>query len=78
MGAAAPILAPLFGVAGAAASLIGTPKPKVAPTPTVDAVETQAGELRRLRLRRGAGANQLLGEGGAEAATAAPKQLTGA
>lgn len=60
------------------AGLFGSPKmPRQAPTPTIDAVEQGAGELRRLRLRRGSGANQLLGETGAEAATPAPKQLTG-
>jgi hypothetical protein len=59
------------------AALFSTPKVKVQPTPTMDAVETQAGELRRLRLRRGSGANELLGSTGAEAQTAPPKQLTG-
>jgi len=51
--------------------------PDVAPTPTRDDVEIATGEMRRLRRRRGGGANELLGTAGAEAATQAPKQLTG-
>lgn len=61
-------------------SLFSTPKaPDVAPTPTRDDVEIASGEMRSLRKRRGGGANELLGEGGAEAtgAQAPKKQLTG-
>jgi hypothetical protein len=55
----------------------GAKPPSPAPTPTRDAVEVQAGDLRKLRLRRGGGANELLGQGGAEAGAVAPKMLTG-
>jgi hypothetical protein len=48
-----------------------------APTPTRDSVEIAAGDMRRLRRRRGGGANELLGQGGAEAGTVAPKMLMG-
>lgn len=59
-------------------SLFSTPEaPSVAPTPTVDDVELNAGELRRLRRRRGQGANELLGSSGAEASGQTPKRLTG-
>lgn len=61
-------------------SLFSAPKaPDVAPTPTYDDVEAASGEMRRLRRRKGGGANQLLGDNGAEAsATQAPlKVLTG-
>jgi hypothetical protein len=51
--------------------------PKAAPTPQRDSVEEASGEMRRLRKRRGGGANELLGAGGAEASSTAPKQLTG-
>ena len=51
--------------------------PKAAPTPQRDSVEVQAGDMRRLRKRRGGGANELLGQGGAEATATAPKMLTG-
>lgn len=55
----------------------GGSKPVAAPTPTRDAVEAQAADMRRLRKRRGGGANELLGQGGAEASGTAPKMLTG-
>lgn len=64
-------------IGSAAGALFGGPKmPAIPATPTVDAVETEFSDIRRLRRRRGQGANQLLGEGGAESSTA-PKQLTG-
>jgi len=62
-------MAGLLGLKG------GAPKP--APTPQRDSVEMQAGEMKRLRKRRGGGANELLGQGGAEASGTAPKMLTG-
>lgn len=55
----------------------GAKPPAAAPTPTRDGVEAQAAELRKLRRRRGGGANELLGQGGAEAGAVAPKMLTG-
>lgn len=68
----------LGGIGSAVGSLFSTPKaPEMAPLPTRDDVEVQAGELRRLRQRRGSGANQLLGDSGAEAATQPVKRLTG-
>lgn len=51
--------------------------PKAAPTPTRDSVEDASADMRRLRKRRGGGANELLGSGGAEATGTAPKTLTG-
>lgn len=64
----------------AVGSLFSAPKgPNIAPTPTRDAVEDAVGDMRRLRRRRGGGANELLGPGGAEAGAgqAPKKQLTG-
>lgn len=75
MSAVGKILAAPFRAIG---SLFSTPEaPKVAPTPTIDAVEQDAGIFRKMRQRRGGGANELLGNGGAEATTAPPKRLTG-
>lgn len=68
------LVSPISAVGG----LFKAPKgPKLAPTPTRDEVEAAVGDMRRLRKRRGGGANELLGEGGAEASNTAPKRLTG-
>jgi hypothetical protein len=60
------------------AGLFSVPKgPKVAPTPTRDDVDMQTGAIRKLRMRRGSGANELMGSGGAEAGTQPKKALMG-
>lgn len=61
----AKVLIPAYG----AASLLKAPKaPQVQMAPARDDVEERDSVLQRLRRRKGAGANELLGPGGAEAA----------
>jgi len=72
-------LAALIGAGGSvAAAAANKPKP-LAPqaAPVRDDVEENASMLEKLRRRKGSGANELLGPGGAEAATPKPTMLGG-
>lgn len=65
VGKIAKFVSPVIGIA----SLLKSPKaPAVQMAPARDDVEERDSVLQRLRRRKGAGANELLGPGGAEAA----------
>ena len=68
------VLAPFKAIG----SLFKPPRsPKVQPAASRDDIEEMDGQLQRLRRRRGAGANELLGPGGAEAMTGPAPAATG-
>lgn len=78
MGAALKFLSPAAAVASAVfGKKKSKPQPVMPATPTIDDVEGAVGDMRRLRRRRGTGANLLMGQAGAEAGTGGGKQLTG-
>lgn len=55
----------------------GPRSPKVQPAASRDDIEETDSQLQRLRRRRGAGANELLGPMGAEAVTGSAPAATG-